>query len=194
MSMIAHGPNAKILAIVYIALTFLVSWSFLWAIKAGLPLPTSVSFLILMWIPGILATALRIICREGFADAGLRAGQFRYWLLACLVPLALATTTYGAAWMLRQVHITPYLKQQSMFGPIPIQLHWWNPDAGTIGLLGQRFLVVITLGLAIGFVFGLGEEIGWRGYLLPRLVQSRVGFPILISGLVWGIWHVPLVL
>jgi membrane protease YdiL (CAAX protease family) len=45
-----------------------------------------------------------------------------------------------------------------------------------------------------GFVFAFGEELGWRGYLLTRLMQSRWPFPILLSGLVWGVWHSPLLI
>jgi len=39
-----------------------------------------------------------------------------------------------------------------------------------------------------------GEEIGWRGYMLTRLVDAGLPKPILTSGLIWGLWHVPLIL
>jgi uncharacterized protein len=40
----------------------------------------------------------------------------------------------------------------------------------------------------------LGEEIGWRGFALPRL-QARLGPLVasLIIGVIWAIWHLPLV-
>ncbi|MFC1962852.1 type II CAAX prenyl endopeptidase Rce1 family protein [Chloroflexota bacterium] len=40
---------------------------------------------------------------------------------------------------------------------------------------------------------GLGEELGWRGFLLPRL-QARHSALVasIIVGIVWGLWHVPL--
>src|SRR5206468_8545858 len=38
-----------------------------------------------------------------------------------------------------------------------------------------------------------GEEIGWRGYVLPRLIDAGVSRPVLLSALIWGVWHlVPL--
>jgi uncharacterized protein len=35
-----------------------------------------------------------------------------------------------------------------------------------------------------------GEEIGWRGYMLTRLIDAGVPRPVLVSGLLWGLWHV----
>jgi len=48
--------------------------------------------------------------------------------------------------------------------------------------------VVLTLLLAFG------EEIGWRGYLLPQLATIRRGPALLLSGLLHGIWHLPILL
>ncbi len=183
--------SSKALAIVFTLTTFVLSWSFLWL---GSGLSPGALAIILMWIPGLVSIAFRLGFREGFADAGFQAAGLRFWLLAFSVPLGMATATYILAWVFGLVELTPYLKQQSMFGPQPVRLVWFNPEAGTLGLLGQRLVVVMTLGIAQGSLFGLGEEIGWRGYLLPRLIQARVRFPILISGIIWAVWHMPFVL
>jgi len=54
------------------------------------------------------------------------------------------------------------------------------PDLG----IGAIFLWLIT--------YGFGEEIGWRGYLLPRLQRDRSAWSAtLILWLFWAIWHVP---
>jgi membrane protease YdiL (CAAX protease family) len=178
----------------FVVLTCLLSWSFVWAVHAGLPIPPWAFALVLMWIPGTVALVLRLIFREGFADAGFRAGAGRFWLCAFAVPFLMASATYLAASALQLVSITPHLKEQSMFGPVPLRLVWWAPELGTAGLLAQRFLVTATLGVAVGFAYALGEEIGWRGYLLPKLVEGRARFPILICGVVWGVWHMGFVL
>ena len=41
----------------------------------------------------------------------------------------------------------------------------------------------------------LGEEIGWRGFLLPRLA-GRAGFTLgcILSGCIWAVWHYPILL
>ena len=61
-----------------------------------------------------------------------------------------------------------------------------------------RFLFFLAGSLTIGTLFGCltatGEEIGWRGYMLTRLVDAKVPKPLLVSGIIWGAWHMPLIL
>ena len=49
-------------------------------------------------------------------------------------------------------------------------------------------------GLAVGTLFALGEEIGWRGYMLPRLLGRGVVPAMLLVGFLHGVWHLPLML
>jgi membrane protease YdiL (CAAX protease family) len=47
--------------------------------------------------------------------------------------------------------------------------------------------------LAAAIVFPLGEEIGWRGFALPRLLNKTgpLGASVVI-GVLWTFWHVPM--
>ena len=53
-------------------------------------------------------------------------------------------------------------------------------------------LVTLPLQALVISPINFGEEWGWRGYLLPQLIRAGWPFPLVFSGLVWGIWHFPL--
>jgi uncharacterized protein len=190
-----HAPlHPRRSTAIFVIVTFVISWSYLWAIYKGIKVPAWLFAPLLMWVPGTVSLVMRLLRREGFADAGFRRGNLRFWCWSYFGPLVAGAIVYLVAALFHVVQLTPYLRQQSMFGPVPVRFLWWNADASVPWLLGQRFLFCATFGIALGFIYGLGEEIGWRGYLLPRLLQSRVRFPILLSGLVWAAWHMPFVL
>ncbi|RZU61069.1 CPBP family intramembrane glutamic endopeptidase [Zhihengliuella halotolerans] len=63
---------------------------------------------------------------------------------------------------------------------------------GAILIVGQ--LVNVLLGALINAVPELGEELGWRGWLVPRLARFGPVGVVVISGVLWGVWHAPLVL
>ncbi len=55
--------------------------------------------------------------------------------------------------------------------------------------------LLATVGVIRSVASALGEEIGWRGFLLPRLVhQFGFRFGCLVSGCIWAMWHYPLLL
>ncbi|MGJ8721839.1 MAG: CPBP family intramembrane glutamic endopeptidase, partial [Salinibacterium amurskyense] len=63
-----------------------------------------------------------------------------------------------------------------------------------IGLLVAAQFLNVAIGALINTIPALGEELGWRGWLLPKLLPLGIVPAILISGVMWGLWHAPLVL
>jgi membrane protease YdiL (CAAX protease family) len=60
--------------------------------------------------------------------------------------------------------------------------------------LVNSLLLMATLGTLVSCLSAFGEELGWRGYMLTRLIAAGVPKPVLVSGLIWAVWHVPLIL
>jgi membrane protease YdiL (CAAX protease family) len=58
---------------------------------------------------------------------------------------------------------------------------------------GTEPLALIPFAVALSTPFQAGEELGWRGFALPRL-GARLGLvrASLLLGLVWAVWHLPL--
>ena len=114
--------------------------------------------------------------REGWQSLGLHRAGLRLWPFTLLVPAVIN----GVGFVL--VLITGLAR----FG--------FTADAAAA--LGEIPVPVgIVVGLAVTTVTtSLGEELGWRGYLLPRMRQLGEGKALVLSGLLWGVWHLPLML
>jgi uncharacterized protein len=178
----------------YIVAVLLAAWLWMLSFRLDFHPPEYVAILVLMWIPGLLSILFRLIFKEGFRDVGWRIGKARWWAWAYLGPLGLAALAFLIAFLFRKAALAADLSQQSMVYATAFNLPWLFPNSSAFSLLCQRFVTVAVIGIASGFVFAFGEELGWRGYLLPRLIQSGWPCPIVLSGVVWGIWHSPLII
>jgi membrane protease YdiL (CAAX protease family) len=74
---------------------------------------------------------------------------------------------------------------------------WATPLASFVvpegGIVDPLISFLIQVGI-LALTFSLGEEIGIRGYLLPKLLPLGGGRALALSGLVWATWHMPLIL
>jgi uncharacterized protein len=134
---------------------------------------TLLGVLALMWSPALASVIARLVLREGFSDVSFRFGGLRtlpWYALGLGVPLAVGILAYGAAWLT---------------GLVGLQ---GSAGAFLVGLVSAATWITIY-----GFIFTAGEEIGWRGYMLTRLIDAGVPRPVLVSGLIWGLWHLPLI-
>jgi len=178
----------------YVVAVLVAAWVWMLSFKLGFRPPEWLAVAVLMYIPGLLSVVFRVAFKEGFRDVGWRVGSGCFWLWAYLAPLVLAAVSFAVALLFGKVTLAPRLDEQKMLDALVFKLAWLLPDSSMAGLLGQRFLFVALVGIIPGFIFAFGEELGWRGYLLTRLLQTGWPFPLLLSGLIWGIWHLPFLL
>ncbi len=135
---------------------------------------------LLMWLPALASIIARIILKEGFRDIGFALGGSAGAAAigkGLLFPLAVGGLAYSIAWLSGLASFTPPTETAS---PILFFL--------------EKLAVVGALGTLAGVLTAAGEEIGWRGYMTSRLIAAEVPFPAVTGGLIWGFWHVPLII
>lgn len=121
---------------------------------------------------------LLVVTRDGYHRAGWQAlGLHRLgwqrWGLAVLGPLLVLSCTYAIVWRTGIGHP-----------------HW----AALSERLAMAGLVSLLLNLIVDMILALGEESGWRGYLLPNLLPLGRTRALLLSGFAHGLWHLPVML
>jgi membrane protease YdiL (CAAX protease family) len=144
----------------------------------------------LMWPPALGAFVARRWVEGGhFADAGLRPGPWRYLALAWFGPALLTVLA-----LLISLPIYPLdptfatLRQLAERAGQPL-------PADPALIVALQVVSALTVAVPVNAVFAFGEEFGWRGYLLPRLLARLGPWPgLLAHGAVWGAWHAPLIL
>ena len=139
----------------------------------------------LMWMPAVSAVIASMVAiketgeplslKELFSNTGFHFCKTRYILAGILLPLV-------------------YLL-------IPYMIYWrMHPE--NFAYTGAPLLLIVkdclpagVIGIFTGLLTATGEEIGWRGFLVPAL-REKVGVTktLLITGLFWCLWHFPLLI
>ena len=176
--------------LLYLLFTLLFS-SVIWALiiwSGHIGMAFGMMIVAIMWCPALAALATCRILGRSFRSLAWRWPENRYIAIAYFLPLGYAAIAYGAVWALR--------------------LGGWN--SGLVVLVAERFglrgmppwgafalwlLFTATTGLIRGVSTALGEEIGWRGFLVPELAKQMSYTRLsLLSGMIWAAWHSPLLL
>ncbi|MFC1505527.1 CPBP family intramembrane glutamic endopeptidase [Thermoproteota archaeon] len=126
-----------------------------------------------MWCPGIAALLTSLLHEKNISGFGWHLGKPRYLLLSYFLPLAYSFIAYFIVWSFR-----------------------WGGVQRSLDLEFFEFFVIsATLGILVSSLSSLGEEIGWRGFLVPKLAKiTTFTKTSMISGVIWAIWHYPLIL
>lgn len=155
-----------------------------------------------MFLPMICALGLQIMtCRKTHVRVSLReTGLLRFnikssWLVAWILPIIIVLLTIVVNSLFPGVEI-----KKDLTDLVPMD----QVDEEQMGIVGMMmkpaYMIVITIvsglfaGATINALYAFGEEYGWRNYLVAALKEKKFVFAAIFIGIVWGIWHFPLIL
>ena len=169
--------------VAYVVLTFLISWGGILVVLGpgaftGATAPTE-GLLPLVYLAMFAGPTVAGILMTGLVDGTVGVHDLRSRLLMWRVDVR----WYVVALLTAPLVVTAVL--------LPLSLSFAGFLPGVFASGDKVSLLVI--GLAAGLMTGLCEELGWTGFVIPRLRLRYGVLPTgLIVGLVWGAWHFPL--
>lgn len=198
--------------IIYLAVTFTLTWAYelmvVWPAAGGLgssslgSAPAALVQLLVavaMFFPALGAAITRLVTHEGFRDSSLLAPvdfrrTWKYWALGWFGPSLLVLAGAVLYFALSPSDFDPSSKA------FAAQLQAASAAAGmdfpadqVRTVVAAQIVTAVFLSPALNAVACFGEEWGWRGYLLPKMLEHMGVLPtLLLSGVIWGLWHAPI--
>lgn len=145
-----------------------------------------------MFAPAIASLLTRLITKEGFRNMYLRPhfkGHIRHYVLIWFAPTFLLLLSMVVYFLIFPRQFDPHLTilQQAAASR--------NAEGLTAGMmLLISALQIVVIGPIVNIIPTMGEELGWRGYLLPKLrtlMSDRKA--LVLTGVIWGLWHAPVI-
>jgi len=162
---------------------------------AGVLLPA------MMFTPAVAALVVTFVLRV--PRRGRRAEVLGLWPLR---PARRVVWLIVAGWLAPPVIVALGILLSAAFGFVRLDLGFSAFAAqlesalppGTplppVGLVVGAQIASIPIAALVNAVFAFGEELGWRGWLVPALRPLGTGTALLASGAIWGLWHSPIIL
>jgi uncharacterized protein len=185
----AHNENLNIIG--FITLTALISSLFYGLIISAGHVGAGAGQYVtgLMWSPAVAAFLMIYFRHLDVRSLGLGSIGGKYALIAYLTPLAYSAIAYVLIWILG----FGFFPDPAAIAAMSKRLGWQltNPTV----FVALYFVLMASTQMITSVAHALGEEIGWRGFLAPRLVR-RFGFTggAILLGIIWAAWHMPILL
>ena len=152
-----------------------------------------------MFLPLITALALQKIRKVSPLSTGLLNFKFSWaWIVAIAIPYLILLLTILISALLPGVKlefspdsiITLSGLEGAAADSVRDQFTSVSPALMIVGTLFSGLLA----GCTINAVAAFGEEYGWRNYMVDALRGQSFWKAALMIGIIWGIWHAPLIL
>jgi membrane protease YdiL (CAAX protease family) len=190
---------------IYLGITFGLTWGYCFLVLypfihgeslSGVPsMLAQLMTAACMFFPAIGVLLTRLITKEGFQNSWLRPNlrkNLKVYLLAWFGPGLLTFAGIGLYFLLFPDSFDP------SFGYLRQTLEAAGASTDTLPIPLELLMIVqcaqgLIMAPALNFITCFGEEWGWRGYLLPKMRKQLPMIPtLLITGVIWGLWHAPL--
>jgi uncharacterized protein len=145
-----------------------------------------------MGAPALGNILTRLITREGWKDVGLRPNfkkGWPFWLAGWFLPALMTLPGAALFFVLFPQYFDaslPYVRHLLAASATPSSLTPW-----TLAII--QFAEAVLIAPILNSFATFGEEFGWRAYLLPKLMPLGGRMAVLLIGLIWGVWHWPVI-
>ncbi|MGI9615801.1 MAG: CPBP family intramembrane glutamic endopeptidase [Acidimicrobiales bacterium] len=153
--------------------TFVVLTCALSSVGWAATIISSETSILLLFAPGLAALITRVAFDRNLRGFGWKLPAPRYALAAYLLPAVVSGSMFVLAWLVAG---------------------YYSADSTDTDVV-RGFVMTATVGVVVVAAFSIGEEVGWRGFLVPELAKVTTFTNVaLISGGIWAVWHWPLIL
>jgi uncharacterized protein len=142
----------------------------------------------IMWCPALAAFATLKLNRRSLSDLGWKWPATKYAWMSWYTPLLYASIAYAIIWASGLGGFPNHEFVSSLVARMGLPV---SPAVATL----LYVLLAGSFGLVRGLSSALGEEIGWRGFLVPEL-SKNMSFTAtaFLSGVIWSLWHYPILI
>lgn len=190
----------KLYSIIVLTVSFLLAGAYYFFFPEKNSISYTVLAAIYMWIPGITAIIMNFKESKKVSEIGFKFNFNKWYLFSWLVfPLIIALSILINTFFESvrfNIYMTEFLESYSALLENSAQYEQMREM-----IMNQPWLpLLITVasgliaGVTINFVFAIGEELGWRGYLYEKLKYLGFWKMSALIGFIWGLWHAPLIL
>ncbi len=166
--------STTINCILFVVITYLLTCIVAWSVPTQYVSPP------VMFVPAIVAIGLTIYNKEKVRNL-FKLSSLRTCFLGFIIPIVTLYVVYFGIYLLIE-----YLLD------LPREVEWTLEKVKDVNI--AMLLFGLSMSFVVYIVFCLGEEIGWRSYLLKNLKSQIPNFYVraLVVGFIWAIWHMPI--